>query len=360
MITKSVRVSLGLGLLVCAWSLGAEAQSCTTTVTCAIYSLLGSSGGCIPLLPATAYNGVSDGPDEWIATVKTNACYNFCWRCAAQAASPIDLATGDTYFTQTDLRVPGLGGGLTLTRTWDSIWPVVASGVKVGMFGPKWRSTFEETVFAGSDGYVEYTRGDGGFWSFGFTGQSNNTNLYAPVSPASQVATLVQSLSSQNEPVWTLILQNGEQRFFDGNSGQLLSITDRNGNVTSLTYDSSYRLVTVTDPASRHLYFSYANPSSYLVTAVTSDVGLSLSYSYDDLGRLIQYTKPDNTTVSFQYNGPYSNLISTVLDSNGVVLESHTYNSCGQGLTSVRAGGVEAVTVSYPISCWDGANLFAP
>jgi hypothetical protein len=156
MITKSVRVSLGLGLLVCAWSLGAKAQSCTTTVTCAIYSLLGSSGGCIPLLPATAYNGVSDGPDEWIATVKTNSCYNFCWRCAAQAASPIDLATGDTYFTQTDLRLPGLGGGLTLTRTWDSIWPVVGSNFKVGMFGSKWRSTFEETVFAASDGYVSY------------------------------------------------------------------------------------------------------------------------------------------------------------------------------------------------------------
>ena len=127
---------------------------------------------------------------------------------------------------------------------------------------------------------------------------------------------------------------------------------DRNGNITQLTYDSSYRLTTVTDPASRHLYFSYASPTSYLVTSVTSDVGISLSYAYDGQGRLIQYTKPDQTTVSFQYNDPISFLITAVLDSNGPVLESHTYDSHGIGLTSSRAGGVEAVTVTYPAFAW--------
>ena len=352
MIAKSIRMFFVIGLVVCAWSLGIRAQSCTTTVTCAWYS---NNSGCIPLLPATGYGGVWDGPFEWQVTVKTNQCSNFCWRCAAQGGSPIDLATGDTYFTQIDVRIPGLGGGLTLARTWDSIWPIVATNYKVGMFGSKWRSTYEETVFAGGDGYVNYTRGDGGYLSFGFTGQSNNTNTYSPVSPANVVATLVQAANS-----WTLTFQNGEQRAFDFISGKLLSITDRNGNVTTLTYDASYRLATVTDPAGRHLYFSYLTPSSFLVSGVTSDVGISLSYTYDASGRLVQYTKPDNTTVSFQYSDPYSNLITAVLDANGKVLESHTYNSCGQGLTSARAGGAEAITVTYPLTCWSGATLFAP
>lgn len=142
---------------------------------------------------------------------------------------------------------------------------------------------------------------------------------------------------------------------FDGTSGRLLSITDRNGNTTQLTYDASYRLISVTDPASRHLYFSYAGPTSYLVTGVSSDVGISLSYSYDGQGRLIQYTKPDKTTVSFQYNDPNPSLITAVLDSTGKVLESHTYDSLGRGLTSSRAGGVEAVTVTYP-----PATYYAP
>jgi YD repeat-containing protein len=163
------------------------------------------------------------------------------------------------------------------------------------------------------------------------------------VAPANAPATLFYTSTN-----WILIFQNGEQRVFDGKSGNLLSVTDRNGNITQLTYDSSYRLTTVTDPASRHLYFSYASPSSYLVTSVTSDVGISLSYSYDGQGRLIQYTKPDQTTVSFQYNATNPRLITAVLDSNGAVLESHTYDSLGRGLTSSRAGGVEALTVTYP------------
>ena len=102
----------------------------------------------------------------------------------------------------------------------------------------------------------------------------------------------------------------------------------------------------MTDPASRHLYFTYASPSSFLATGVTSDFGVSLSYAYDQLGRLTQVTKPDSTKVSFQYHD--NGYITAVLDNNGKVLESHTYDSSGRGLTSSRAGGAEGITVSYP------------
>jgi YD repeat-containing protein len=121
---------------------------------------------------------------------------------------------------------------------------------------------------------------------------------------------------------------------------------DRNGNATQVSYDSQNRLATVTDPASRHLYFSYGNNSSTLVTGVTSDFGTALSYAYDGQGRLAQVTEPDLTTISFAYDG--NSMITTVTDSNGKVLESHTYDSFGRGLTSSKANGVEAVTVSYP------------
>jgi len=105
------------------------------------------------------------------------------------------------------------------------------------------------------------------------------------------------------------------------------------------------RLVTVTDPASRHLTFTYASNTSFLITGVSSDVGLSLSYTYDSQNRLSQVTKPDQTTVTFQYDT--NSMITAVLDSNGKVLESHTYDNSHRGLTSSRAAGVEAVTVSY-------------
>jgi YD repeat-containing protein len=163
----------------------------------------------------------------------------------------------------------------------------------------------------------------------------------AAAAPATASATMLVQ-TSQN---WTLTFTNGEKRYFNSTSGNLVSIVDRNGNTTQLSYDSINRLVTVTDPASRHLYFSYASGSSYLVTSVTSDFGVSLSYAYDTQGRLIQVTNPDLSTIAFSYDS--NSFISSVTDSQGKILESHTYDSVGRGLSGSRANGVDAVTVSY-------------
>jgi YD repeat-containing protein len=60
---------------------------------------------------------------------------------------------------------------------------------------------------------------------------------------------------------------------------------------------------------------------------------------------LSQVTNPDLTTLTFQYDS--NSNITAVLDSNNKVLESHTYDSSQRGLTSARANGVEALTISY-------------
>lgn len=190
----------------------------------------------------------------------------------------------------------------------------------------------------GSDDYVKYARGDGSFWSFGFS----SYGVYKLAAPQSATATLATGSS-----YWTLTFQNGEQRRFDNTSGWLIAIIDRNGNTTQLTYDALNRLVTVTDPSSRHLSFTYGSSSSYLVTGVSSDVGLALSYSYDTQNRLSQVTNPDLTTLTFAYDS--QSRITSVTDSNGKILESHTYDGNGRGLTSSRALGVDAVTITYPI-----------
>lgn len=320
-----------------------HAQSCVITVTCGTYSQWWAS--CLPALPAGAYGCSSAGP--FTASCFVNVCVPPCPDCDQQGGGPIHLSTGDTYITQTDLKIPGLGGGLVLSRTWHSI-PFTSRSLG-GMFGAGWSSNFEENVFVDAGNFVTQLRGDGGPWYFAFnTWDGNGNPTFKVGGPATQTASLTQTVM-QATPNWTLSLQNGEKRVYDYFSGKLLSITDRNGNTTNLTYDSSSRLVSVTDAASRHLYFSYASPSSYLVTTVTSDFGVTLQYTYDSQGRLAQVTEPDLTTVSFQFD-QYSH-ITAVLDANGKVLESHTYNTCGQGLSSSRAGGAEAISVSYPLPC---------
>src|SRR4029077_15429724 len=46
-----------------------------------------------------------------------------CPTCnGASGGPPINFLNGDTYIPQTDYTVPGLGGGISLTRTWNSLW----------------------------------------------------------------------------------------------------------------------------------------------------------------------------------------------------------------------------------------------
>lgn len=355
----------------------AAAQSCTVHAGCSWYSW---DSGCWPPPPPGAQNCVGTGPWTMVCDVPTYHCAppdapeKACLACASNAGGhPINLATGNTYIVQTDLNVPGLGGGLGLTRTWNSKWPStqttsgsgtssgpgssggagVGSGGSqsagqdpstTGFFGRYWRSNYEEAISVAGNGYISYARGDGSVWTFGFSRRlSDPSSEYLPAAPANGDATLV------NDPTyWTLTYKNGEKRVFSTISGSLLFIVDRNGNTTQLAYDAANRLITVTDPALRHLNFSYADsPSlSYLVTSVNTDVGISLSYRYDDTGKLVGITKPDQTTLSFEYDS--HSLISAVKDSEGKVLESHTYDSQGRGLTSSRANGVDAITVSYP------------
>lgn len=252
-------------------------------------------------------------------------------------SKPISLSSGNTSIEETDVRIPGLSGGLSLSRTWNSIWPPTQVAFQTGLFGPNWRSTYEERIFVGGDNYVKYARSDGSFWSFVGGG------TLTVIAPSNVTGTLT---TNSGNTEWILTFQNGEQRIFSYTSGSLTAIIDRNGNTTQLSYDSLNRLVTVADPGGRHLYFGYANNSSYLVTTVTTDVGLSLSYTYDSQGRLTQVTEPDQTTLSYQYDA--GSRITAVIDSNGKVLESHTYDYCGRGLSGARAGGVESVSLSYP------------
>jgi YD repeat-containing protein len=300
---------------------------------------------------------VGEGPFSNICTLPDYSCppvagaAETCPACtAAQNAAaspsgglPIALASGNTFIKETDVRLPGLSGGLTLTRIWNSVWPSTQTPYQIGMFGPNWRSTFEERVFTGADGYLKYGRSDGSFWSFGY-GSPTGGYIWSVAAPANGSAQMLIGGSSN----WTITFQNGETRIFDSSTGKLMSIVDRNGNTTQLSYDGSGRLVTVTDPVSRHLYFTYGSGgASYLVSQVTTDtgIGISISYSYDSLGRLSQVTEQDSSTFNFAYNS--QSLITAVTDSMGKTLESHTYDTSARGLSSSQASGVNAITVSY-------------
>src|SRR5262250_2907764 len=79
-------------------------------------------------LPAGTICGESDGPWTQPCYAPTASCAPIepCPTCAAaRAGHPIDLATGNTDIAQSDISIPGLGGGLRLARTWNSRLPAI-------------------------------------------------------------------------------------------------------------------------------------------------------------------------------------------------------------------------------------------
>jgi YD repeat-containing protein len=346
MIRKLCGLLFILGVLQSTFSIPSAGQSCTGKLSITRINFLSSPG---TGAPGCFWMAASDIPFDYVVGCWSGSCPppSWCPTCGqggATAGHPINLTNGNTYIQQNDVRILGLGGGLILGRTWNSIWPVSPGGLQVGLFGTNWRSTYEEAITVGSGAYLNYMvywRADGGLWVFG----PANGSTWPLVSPGNGNASLALT---NNGTQWTLTFVNGEQRTFSYTTGLLNSIIDRNGNTTQLSYDSGgTRLITVTDPASRHLYFTYGSSySNRLITGVSSDVGVTLSYSYDSQGRLAQVTKPDLTTISFTYNS--QSLITAVTDIQAKTLESHTYDSAGRGLTSSRANGVDAVTITYP------------
>jgi YD repeat-containing protein len=323
-------------------ALKAQTNSCKAQVVCSVYSIYYAD--CIPPLPPGASNCQWNGPWSAVCDIPTYQCSPLpCPTCnKASASNPIDLATGNTDIQQTDIALPGLGGGLTVSRTWNS------QTFGYGLFGRGWTSNLEQRIDVGGDGLIRHLQGDGSIWSYGWSSYTpaGDGSIYLLAGPRNGGSTLQVDTTT-----WTLIFKNGDKKIFDRASGALLSFVDRNGNTTQLWYDTASHRIRVTDPAFRHLYLNYSQVaigSSYLnlVMSVSSDFGVSLSYQYDTLGRLVKVIKPDGTFLTFEY-GVGSDLITAVKDSDGKILESHTYDPQGRGVTGSRAGGIDALTVSY-------------
>jgi YD repeat-containing protein len=263
-----------------------------------------------------------------------------CKQCQQQASVPVNVTTGNVWIPQRDYSVPGLGGGLELSRVWNSRWMYAAPPALVGMFGLGWRSTYEEQLLAAGDQTLQYWRGDGSGWTFTY---NSVLNAYSLSSPPDERAQLVANPATGG---FTLTLADGTQKVF--NSQDLLAaVIDRNHNQTTLAYDSSNRLTSVTSPGGSTLTFTYGDANNPMqVTTVQDSVGVVATYTYDSSSRLTKVSYPDGSALNFAYDAN-SSMILSVTDSQGKLLESHTYDAQDRGLTSARAYGVDSVSLSY-------------
>ena len=267
---------------------------------------------------------------------------------APSGAQPINFANGNTWITQQDYFMPGVAGGLTLARTWNSLWTAASPPEESGIFGDSWRSSFEERIQTLTS-QVKYWRGDGSALFYNYNSATGTYYLAAPIDDQTTLA------FNGTTNVWTVTLKNGTQKMFNS-SGYLTSIVDLNGNTTTINIDASNqnRISSITDASGHVLTFNYTNATfPRLCTSITDSTGTFSQYSYDTLGRLTQVAFPDGSQYNFQYSDPNSNtLISKVTDSVGKTIEAHSYDSQRRGATAQQANDstghpVNQVTVAY-------------
>ncbi|NUN23997.1 MAG: RHS repeat protein [Candidatus Jettenia caeni] len=261
--------------------------------------------------------------------------------CESTAGQPVNVTTGDVWISKNDYSAPGLAGGLSISRTWNSLWNHSNPPFEAGMFGRGWTSDFEEQLQVFNSTHIIYWRGSGNTWIFEVP-NGCTTCAYNVMSPPNEHASLrYDSATTQ----YTLSFTDGTKKVFN-NSGRLLAAIDRNGNQTTVSYDSSDRITRVSAPGGQWISFTYGNPQYVNLATIAQDaVGTVAAFSYVN-SNLTQVVYADASQINYAYDA--ANNITSVTDGEGKVLETHTYDTNGRGLSSSRANSVDSITIQYP------------
>ena len=212
---------------------------------------------------------------------------------------PVSCATGNYSETQTDLAVGGRGVGLDLTRTYNS--QAAAAEVK-GVFGYGWTSSFSDhlvvnktskvtTLYQANGSTVPFTEESGGAFK-------------APVWTQ-------DTLSGTEGTGYTLTLADQGKFKFAGSSGRLESVTDRDGNATTLTYNEAGQMTTITDPVSRTIKLKYNGEG--LVESAEDPMKHVVKYTYEG-GNLKSVTQPTEESLRWQFKYDGSHRMTEMVD----------------------------------------------
>lgn len=216
------------------------------------------------------------------------------------SGDPVDCGTGNFTETQTDFQIGGRGVGLDLTRTYSAQAAVAGAA---GIFGYGWTNSFGDTLTAEEAGARRtLTEASGDTVTF--------TKSGAAWTAPSWTADL---LAGSTETGFTLTLRDQTKEKFDA-SGQLESVTDRDGSETALAYNGSGKLETITDPSGRKITLTYN--AEGLVEKASDPMGHDVKYAYESK-QLKSVTLPGEASPSWQFKYDASHRMTSLTDGRG-------------------------------------------
>jgi len=233
----------------------------------------------------------------------------------AYEAEPVNTANGNYSYSRSYFEIPTRGLPLDLTLRYNSAAP------DDGPLGYGW--THSHNLSATEDlteDTLIITYGDARQDKFTWDGGE-----YTP--PPGTFSTLTKDGSGFH-------LTEKDQTVYNFNtSGRLVTIVDKNGNTTSVSY-SGNDLLTVTEPAGRTLDFTYTTGR---ISQVEDPLGRTVQFTYDGNGDLVTITDPRGYDLTLTYDTDHRLLTAT--DANGHTFVQNTYDSAGRASEQRDAKG---------------------
>jgi RHS repeat-associated protein len=267
------------------------------------------------------------------------------WKCAdttgstltktssCDAADPVNTANGAFHDSFVDAQIPGRGPWLCSMREYDSGRASVN-----GWFGWGWSSSYEARLEIGPGPLVR------------FVDQKGNKVAFArlPDGTYSLGVDVYGSLELRADGTYKLSDWRSRLAWIFSSTGRLTSITDLNGETTTITYGAT--TVTVTEPAGRTLVFTFnGNPTAAgsHVVSITDPMGRVRNFTYNaSTGDLATAADRDKIVSTFTYNASHQ-LTKRVSGKGGTVTNTYTVGKVTKQDVLKAAGVTRTTTLSY-------------
>jgi len=255
----------------------------------------------------------------------------------------LNLAVEDT-----DLIYQSYGQQVALRRAWNML------PSRSGMFGNGWTFAYESRLIAQAYavGGVQVSLGSGQVLSYAVSGSQGTGTVTVNYAGTGRQPVLTGYINqSTGIGYYTLLdkerkltsrydyLQSGS----DGSVYRLTSVTDRNGNALTLTYDGNGRLTQLTDASNRQVTFTIDGNGR--CAGFTTIDGHTASFAYDGAGNLTQTTDLAGNVSTYVYDA--QNYLTSMTAAGKTTAFTYATGAAGKYMASVTDALGKTTTYAF-------------
>jgi RHS repeat-associated protein len=251
-----------------------------------------------------------------------------------KSGDPIDLASGLPVVTKTDIGFGGARGQVGITRVFRG---ATTSPGPFGIgTGHNYNYILDVTHVSG--GLINLIMPDGNQFPFVQTGA-----IFVNTPIPSLQGAVISNLSCASANVCSAILRwkNGSSFNFQALNTQgdsfLMSMTDSNGNKTTLVRNALAEITQIIDPVGRSLNLTY--DGSQRITSISDPIGRTVQYAYNPQGYLATVTDANSPAGVTTYGYDANNNLQTIEDARGITYLTNTYDPNGRVIQQQTVDG---------------------